>query len=40
VEALAARTLQWTVFPPEPMEVGVALFSTEKLVEMGEYRHG
>src|SRR5712691_7190870 len=40
VVALAARTLQWTVFPPERMDVGLALFGVEELVQMGEYRHG
>ena len=32
VIALAARTLQRTVFPPERMDVGLALFGVEKLV--------
>ena len=40
VVALAARTLQWTVFPPERMDVGLALFGVEELMQMGEHRHG
>jgi len=40
VVALAARTLQRPVFPPERMDVGLALFEAEELVQMGEYRHG
>ena len=40
VVALAARTLQWTVFPPERMDVGLALFGVEELVQMGEHWHG
>jgi hypothetical protein len=40
VVALAARTLQRTVFPPERLDVGVALVSVEEMVQMGEYRHG
>ena len=38
--ALAARTLQRTIFPPERMNIGLALFSVEELVQMGEHRHG
>jgi len=40
VVALAARTLQRTIFPPERMDVGLALFSVEELVQMREHRHG
>jgi hypothetical protein len=32
VVTLAARTLQRTVFPPERMDVGLALFGVEELV--------
>src|SRR5438105_7558748 len=39
VMALAPRTLEWTIFPPERMDVGLALFSVEKLVQTGEHRH-
>ena len=38
--ALAARTLQRTIFPPERMDVGLALFGVEEVVQMGEHRHG
>src|SRR5262249_37673996 len=38
--ALAARTLQRTVFPPECMDICLALFGIEELVQMGEHRHG
>jgi hypothetical protein len=38
--ALAARTLQRTVFPPERMDIGLTLFGVEELVQMGEHRHG
>jgi hypothetical protein len=40
VVALASRTWQWTVLPPERMDVGLALFSGEEVVQMREYRHG
>jgi len=34
VMALAPRTLEWTIFPPERMNVGLALFSVENLVQI------
>jgi hypothetical protein len=40
VVALAARTLQRTVFPAERMDVRLALFRVEEVVQMGEHRHG
>ena len=40
VVALAARTLQRTVFPPQPMDIGLALFGVEEVVQMGEHWHG
>jgi hypothetical protein len=40
VVALAARTLQRTIFPPERTDVPLALFGVEELVQMGEHRHG
>src|SRR5262245_19523940 len=40
VVALAPRTLQWTIFPPEYMDVCLALFGVEELVQMREHRHG
>jgi hypothetical protein len=35
VVALAARTLQRTVFPPQQMDIGLALFGVEEVVQMG-----
>ena len=40
VVALAARTVQRTLVPPERTEVRLALFSAEEVVHMGEHRHG
>jgi hypothetical protein len=40
VVALAARTLQRTVFPPERMDIGLALGGVKEVVQMREYRHG
>jgi hypothetical protein len=40
VVALAPGTLQWTIFPPERMDVCLALFGVEKLVQMREHQHG
>ncbi len=40
VGALAPRALKRTIFPPEYMDVGLALFGVEELVHMGEHRHG
>ena len=40
VVALAPGTLQGTIFPPEHMEVGVALVGVEAVVHMGAHRHG
>src|SRR5262249_16925984 len=40
VVALAPGTLQGTIFPPEHMEVGVALVGVEAVVQMGAHRHG
>jgi hypothetical protein len=36
---LAARTLQWSIFPSERMEVGLALCGVEEVVQMREHRH-
>jgi hypothetical protein len=38
--ALAARTLERTILPPEHTDVGLALFSVEEVVDMGKHRHG
>ena len=40
VVALAARTLQRTIFPPEHPDVRLALFGVEELMQMGEHWHG
>jgi hypothetical protein len=40
VVALAPGTLQRTLFPPQCMNVGLALFDVEELMQMGEHRHG
>jgi hypothetical protein len=40
VVALAARTLQRTIVPPERTDVRLALFGVEEVVQMREYRHG
>src|SRR5262245_58335019 len=39
VVALAARTLQRPVFPPQRMDIRLALFSVEEVVQMREYQH-
>jgi hypothetical protein len=39
VVALAPRTLEGTIFPPQRTDVGSALFGAEELVQMGEHRH-
>ena len=40
VLALAPGTLEWAVFPPECMDVGLALVSVAEVVQIREYRHG
>jgi hypothetical protein len=40
VVALASRALQRTIVPPECMDVRLALFSVEELVQIREYWHG
>jgi hypothetical protein len=32
--------LERTIFPPQHMDVRLALFGVEELVHMGEHRHG
>jgi hypothetical protein len=39
VVALAPRTLEQTIFPSECMDVGLALFGVEELVNVREHRH-
>src|SRR4029453_12237788 len=40
VVALTARTLEWAIFPPQRMDVGLTRFGVEELVEMRHHRHG
>src|SRR6266849_6053584 len=40
VVALASRALQRTIFPPQRMDVGLAPFGIEELVQIRGYRHG
>jgi hypothetical protein len=32
--------VQWAIFPPQCMDVGLTLFGAEELVDIGEHRHG
>ena len=34
VLALAPGTLEWTVFPPERMDIGLTVFGVEELVDI------
>src|SRR5215471_15641638 len=38
--ALTVGTLEWTLFPPQRMDVGLARFGVEEVVEMRHNRHG
>jgi hypothetical protein len=40
VLALAPRTLEWSIFPPQYMDVGLILVYMEELVDVCAYRHG
>jgi hypothetical protein len=40
VVALAPRTWEQMSFPPECMDVGLALFGVEALVDVREHQHG
>ena len=40
IVALATGTLKRAIFPSKRMDIGVAGVGIEKLVEMGEHRHG
>ena len=40
VVALTARTLEWAIFPPQRMDVGLTRCGVEELVEMRNHRHG
>ena len=39
VLALAPGTLEWTIFPPQRMNVRLALYGVEEVVYMGEHRY-
>jgi hypothetical protein len=39
IATLASGTLQRAIFPPQCVDVGLTLFGTEKLVDIGEKRH-
>jgi hypothetical protein len=38
--ALAPRTLEGTIFPPQCMDVGLTLVDIKELVDVCEHRHG
>src|SRR5215510_13617989 len=40
VLALAPGTLEWTIFPPECVNVRLALVGVEEFVDVREHRHG
>src|SRR4030095_15565126 len=40
VVALTAGTLEWAIFPPQRMDIGLTRFGVEELVEMRHNRHG
>jgi hypothetical protein len=40
VLALAPGTLEWTIFPPQRMDVDLTLVDIEELVDVREHRHG
>jgi hypothetical protein len=40
VVAVTTGTLEWTIFPPERMDLGLAVFGTEELVYVRENRQG
>src|SRR5215471_2253731 len=40
VLALAPRTLEWALFPPEHMDVGLAVSDVEEVVDVREHGHG
>jgi hypothetical protein len=39
VLALAPGTLEWAIFPPQRMDIGLTLVNVEELVDIREYRH-
>jgi hypothetical protein len=40
IVALTAGTLEWAIFPPQRMDIGLTRFSVEELVQMRHKRHG
>ena len=40
VVALTARTLEWAIFLPQRMDIGLTRFGVEEVVEMRHNRHG
>ena len=40
VVALTARTLEWAIFPPQHMDIGLTRVGVEELVEMRKNEHG
>ena len=39
IAIVAPGTLQWAIFPPQCVDVGLTLFGAEKLMDIGEKRH-
>jgi len=39
VVALTARTLEWAIFPPQRMDIGLTRVGVEELVEMRKTEH-
>jgi hypothetical protein len=39
VLALAPGTLEWTIFPPQRMDIALTLVNVEELVDIREHRH-
>jgi hypothetical protein len=40
VVTLTAGTLEWAIFPPQRMDVGLTRFGVEEVVQMRNHRHG
>src|SRR5215813_6841523 len=40
VVALTPRTLEGSIFPAQPMDVGLTRFGVEEVVQMRNHRHG
>jgi hypothetical protein len=39
IVTVAPGTLEWAIFPPQCVDVGLTVFGAEELVDMREYRH-